>query len=290
MNYSKWLNDNVGELKDKTILITGSTGALGTETVYGLAFLGASLIFVDRNQEKSNKLKTELKEKFPNLNVSNYVADMSNIESVKNVCNELKEKKVDVIILNAGAYKANSEKLGDYSSIFQINFISPYLFAKNMLQNNPEAKVVVVGSLAHKFAKFNQKDIDYLKNGSGFKIYGNSKRWLMYAIKKLCDKNGYKYSIVHPGISLTNLMTGFPKFVYLLIKYPMRLVFMKPKKACLSIVKGVTDETKGKFWIGPKIFGVWGTPRKTRLKIKDEELELIFNNTEDIYNKNSPIS
>ena len=284
MNYTKWLNDNAGALKDKNILITGSTGALGTETVVALASVGANLIFVDRNKTKSDLLKERIQSEYKDISVLNYIADMQDLESVKRVCDELKNINIDVVILNAGTYKAKPEKIGEYNDVFQINFISPYIFAKNMLQQNPKTKIVVVGSLAHKFTKFNTQDVDCQEMGS-FKIYGNAKRCLMFAIKKLCDNVGAEYSLVHPGVSLTNLMLGFPKFVYFLIKYPMRLVFMKPKRACLSIIKGAGDNTVGKFWIGPKFFGVWGKPKKSKLKMNDSEIDFIYSMAEDVYNK-----
>ena len=59
---------------------------------------------------------------------------------------------------------------------------------------------------------------------------------------------------------------------------------MKPKKAALSILMGVFEKTGYHEWIGPRIFNIWGYPRKSRLKTcPDSESQKIFESAESIY-------
>lgn len=65
MKIENWIDKNCTSLKGKTICITGSTGGLAKKFTEKLAFLGADLIFANRNKEKSEKQKQELIKKYP---------------------------------------------------------------------------------------------------------------------------------------------------------------------------------------------------------------------------------
>ena len=59
---------------------------------------------------------------------------------------------------------------------------------------------------------------------------------------------------------------------------------MKPKRAALSILAGVYERTQAYEWIGPKLFRVWGLPKKEMLHtVKQEELDEILRISEEIY-------
>ena len=104
MKTDKWILKNTSSLSGKTVAISGSTGGLGRELCRYFAMLGASLILVDRNTDKSLGVANELKSEFPELTVSCIKADMSDIESVKLAEKSLSQMNVDFLVLNAGAY------------------------------------------------------------------------------------------------------------------------------------------------------------------------------------------
>ena len=79
----KWLKKNTKRLDGRMVAISGSTGGLGRELCRYLASLGASLVLLDRNSEKSNALAKELREEFEDLSVTHIRADMEDISSVK---------------------------------------------------------------------------------------------------------------------------------------------------------------------------------------------------------------
>ena len=291
MNIKKWLEKNTKDLNGKVIAITGSTGGLGKELCFHLASLGASLILMNRNQDKTNNQINSLIVKFPNIKVDFIQVDMQDFESVKNATEKLKTKNVDILLLNAGAYKIPRVKteLG-YDNIFTINFILPYYMVKELLpslRNKEDSKVVVVGSIAHNYSKINEQEIDFSQNKKCSRVYGNAKRFLMFSLYELFrNENNVKLSICHPGITYTNITSHYPKLINKIIKYPMKVIFMNPRKASLSIIKGVFDETSYHTWIGPKIFNIWGYPKKKTLKTaKKQESEKIFQLAESI-NKN----
>ena len=64
MKTEKWISKNTTSLTGKTVAISGSTGGLGSALCHHLASLGATLILIDRNIEKSQRLASEIKNKY----------------------------------------------------------------------------------------------------------------------------------------------------------------------------------------------------------------------------------
>ena len=93
-------------------------------------------------------------------------------------------------------------------------------------------------------------------------------------------------SVCHPGITFTNITAHYPKLIFAVIKHPMKVIFMKPKTAALSILKGVFDTTEHSTWIGPRIFDVWGLPNKKMLKTcLPNEINSIASMAEEVFCK-----
>lgn len=286
MNYNKWLNKNSASLKGKIVAISGATGGIGVRLCDMLASLGANLICLDRNADKSNKLIAELKSKHPNLNATHITLDLENFDRVKDVTEQLKSLDIDFLILNAGAYKIPRHKCSmGYDNVFQINFISPYYIARELFPNikNRGGRVVVVSSIAHNYSKIDANDIDFSSRTAASKVYGNAKRFLTFSLYGLFN-NDDTLSIVHPGITFTNITNHYPKLIFMLIKHPMKIIFIKPKKAALNLIYGLFNGTKSNEWIGPRIFNVWGLPRRKKLNTCDtKEANKICELTENIF-------
>lgn len=277
---------DMNNLKNKTVAITGSTGGIGKPLCEKLLALGADLILMDRNRDKSLALKEELLKQFKNAKISHITADLSSIKSVIKATEELKKQDFDVFIHNAGAYSIPRFKSDSgYDNVFTINFISPYYIIREILPHI-EAKggrVVVTGSIAHRYSKTDENDIDFSLKKASSLVYGNAKRYLMFSLFELFKNKQELLSVVHPGITFTGITDHYPKLIFALIKHPMKVIFMKPKKACLSTVRGVFEHTPYHTWFGPRLFDVWGKPKLGKLKIESEESEKIGKTAEEIY-------
>lgn len=287
MKFEKWLKQNTSSLQGKTIAISGSTGGLGEQVCNFVAKLGGDLILLNRNKEKTEAQMSILIDKY-GIKVKMIKVDMVDICSVKEMCEELKKEKVDFLILNAGAYSLPRKKASTgYDQVFQINFISPYFIVKQMLPSLKEskAKLVVVGSIAHKYSKINEKDIDFSNVKAPRKVYGNAKRFLMFSLFELFkNQKDATLSICHPGITPTNITSHYSKFIQAIVKYPMKMVFSSPKKASLNVVKGIFENCPGYSWIGPRVCDIWGRPKLKPLKTcKEVESKKIFEMSEKIY-------
>ena len=280
---------NNQNLIGKTIAITGATGVIGKELCQTFANLNANLILLNRNVELSEQLKQELLQKNPNIKIDIFKTDLENLNEVINTCNKLKNYNIDFLILNAGAYKITRKTtdLG-FDNIFQINFISQYYLVKKLIPNlsKSNGKVITVGSIAHKYSKINIADVDFSKCKTDSKTYGNAKRFLMFSLFELLKQHNISYAVAHPGITLTNITRNYPKIIKAIIKYPMKILFLKPEAACKSISQALFKNCKYGYWIGPKIFNIWGKPAESKIKtFTKTESEQIYDIAEKIYTK-----
>ncbi len=280
----RYTEKNFPSLEGKIIALSGSTGGLGRQLCRLILSRGGRLILIDRNPQKQSKLMDELAGEYPNGAIYPLAADMEDILSVKVLCERLKEQKPDVIIHNAGAYDIPRHICSTgYDNVFQINFVSPYYITRELAPLG--TKIVVVGSIAHNYSKTDEKDTDFRTRRASSLVYGNAKRYSMFAHLELAKGEGCSLAVTHPGITMTGITDHYPKWLYAIIKHPMKLIFMSNRKAALSIMQGIYNNTDNYTWIGPKIFNVWGYPSKKKLTTcKPQEISYIFTKAEEIYN------
>ena len=281
-NLIKTIKKQKIKLDGKTVAISGSTGGLGREICFYLASMGASLIMLDRSRERAEALQKDLRNRFPALSARHVKLDLEDVENVKAVAQMLEDEGIDYLILNAGAYAIPRHKCSSgYDNVFTINFVSPYYLARTLLPTVRErgGKIVAVGSIAHRYSKIDENDIDFSTRERASLVYGNAKRHLMFSLFAFDG-----VSVTHPGITQTNITAHYPKLIYAIIKYPMKVIFMRPRKACLSTLCGLFAECEENEWIGPRIFDIWGLPKRSKLcSCSESEIALIRKRAEKIY-------
>lgn len=137
-------------LKDKIVVITGSTGGIGREIIKGLDIEGATLILVSKTEsELQNQLKT-----LNNKNSIYYAADLSSQEDTTKVAREIAKKyeKIDILINAAGIgiYKPLEElSLEEWNRSLNINLNASFIMIKELigsLNNSTESIVLSLGS------------------------------------------------------------------------------------------------------------------------------------------------
>jgi len=262
-------------LNGKTVAITGATGDIGRAWCHLLAKQGASLWLFDRDAQKSAQLQAELKAAFPDLILRRTSLDLTDRRSVDAACAALCATPPAMLIHNAGAFgiPRNVCDTG-LDAVFQVNFAAPYDITRRVvpaMMAQGEARVVVVGSLAHRFCKTNSADREGKRWGT-MRAYGNAKRHLMFAHYELAAREGFELAVVHPGISPTTLFRHFPRWLQKLIRLPMKWLFISPAKAARVVAEGCRTTTPYHTWIGPRVCGIWGKPclRKLSRRFYDE--------------------
>ncbi|QCE33691.1 NAD-dependent epimerase/dehydratase family protein [Acetobacteraceae bacterium] len=86
----------------KSILVTGAGGSIGSEICRQLGFLNPSeIILVDNNEYFLWKIRIELSEKFPSLKITPYLADVTSLTRMEKIFSQTNPK----IIFHAAALK-----------------------------------------------------------------------------------------------------------------------------------------------------------------------------------------
>ncbi len=285
MTTATWINNHAPLLTGKTVAVSGATGGLGNALCAHLASRNAHLILCDRNADKSRALGKRLRAAYPTLTIDYIPLDLTSMPSVIAAATALEQIGIDALILNAGIYAVPRVPADSgYHNVFQVNFVAPYVLARRLLPHLRArgGRVVAVGSIAHTYSVSDPADVDFSARRAASKVYGNAKRYLMAALTAEADAGGI--AITHPGITLTNITAHYPAWLFALIKHPMKVLFMSPRRASLSIMHGIFTDCKRNEWIGPRWWGIWGLPKKRRLRtISADEIARIRTLAQEIY-------
>lgn len=198
------------DLKGKTAVISGATSGIGFETARLFAEKGASLICLNRNPAKSEKLEKELREKF-NCSVKSIITDFNRLDQVKQCAKELLSCKtpIDIIIHNTGVF--NTKKLyscDHIEMVFQVNHLGAFLLnfiLKEKLKKENRARIIYVNSEGHRFALagVHLNDLDWKKHlYTGLKSYGASKTAQLLTMQRFSEYfagSSVTINAMHPG-------------------------------------------------------------------------------------------
>lgn len=137
-------------------LITGASSGIGKDMAFEFAGRGYDLILVARSIDRLKEVKNEIIKKYGKCNVEIMKCDVSDIESVKNLYNDIQKEfgNIDVLVNNAGFgdcgkfYETDLEK--DISMI-NTNILGLHVLTKLFLRDMVKANsgyILNVASIA----------------------------------------------------------------------------------------------------------------------------------------------
>ena len=124
-------NNAKRELSGKTALITGASKGLGKAMALSLAEAGATIALVSRDAEKLGEVKREIEQAGGNAEV--FTADVSDEQSVNRLQSELSDKKVQILINNAGINirkQLHEFSLEEWQRVMNTNLTSVFLLSR----------------------------------------------------------------------------------------------------------------------------------------------------------------
>ena len=202
--------------KDKNILITGASGAIGNDLVKKFVSLGGNVCGSGTKTEKLD----EIKKKYPTIKVKKFdMAEHSSIEKfVENVVLEL--GGLDILINNAGINKDNLSlrmKDEEWKKVLDINLTSTFLLSKYAIKKmlkNKFGRVVNITSVVAHTGNLGQSNYSASKAG----IIGMSKSLAIEYAKKNITIN-----CVSPGFIVSDMTMNIAEKVklYLTSRIPM---------------------------------------------------------------------
>ncbi len=231
-------------MSGKICLVTGGNSGIGKEAAVGLARLGATVAIVSRDKTKGEAAVSEIRSKSQNKNVNLLVADLSSMDSVRQLARAFLEKysRLDVLINNAGTYLPKRVATADgYEAVFATNHLSHFLLTNLLLDRlkaSAPSRIINVTSDAHRGAEIDFEDLMQEKKYSAFKAYHQSKLaniLFTYQLAKLLQGTGVTVNCLHPGV----VRTGFGKDMGGLFSMGVKLAgpfMMRPEKAAQALV------------------------------------------------------
>lgn len=227
-------------MKDKIVLLTGSTSGIGKAAAFGLASMGATLILPVRNLGKGEKTKSEINAKYPNASIHLFECDLASLQSVKSFAETVKKQfpALHVLINNAGVWK-NSFTLSndDIELTFAVNYLAHFyltLLLVDILKTSAPARIINVASDLHQ-GNIHFEDIEFRKNYNGINAYKQSKLANILFTRILAQKLKNYNIIVNalmPGFIATNIFNDLPFVVRWLIPF----VAKSPEKGAETVL------------------------------------------------------
>ncbi len=207
-------------MKNKTILITGSTDGIGRETAMELAQMGHKVLIHGRDRQKTEKVMDEIKRKSGNDDLSFYVSDFADLESIVKMADEIRKDQdhLDVLINNAGVFPSQHIITKDGNELtFQVNYLAHFLLTHlllDLIKNSAPARIIHVASTAHYSADASYfNDLKGDRSYSSYSAYSFSKLANILFSNELAERlkgTGVTSNSLHPGTIHTKLLqAGF---------------------------------------------------------------------------------
>ncbi len=274
-------------MSQKIALITGANSGMGKATATAFAKMGMEVIMLCRSKERGEVAFREVVEQSQG-NVSLMLCDLADMADIKRFCNEFKNKysQLDILVCNAGVITLDRRETKDGLELqFGVNHIGHFLLTVSLLpliQSAENARIVVVGSGAHKIGNIDFNNIPLIKGYSVFSAYGRAKLCNLLFTKELARRLGDTATVncVHPGAVATNMGvdrdTGLGKTIMKLLK-PF---FRTPEEGAATAIAVATSEDlsgiSGEYFYNGKI-------HKSSKRSHDKELaERLWKVSEEI--------
>jgi len=254
------LNDQQ-RIDGKVCLVTGANSGLGKSIATQLAKRGGHVIMACRSGIP--EAGEDVKRLSGSHKVEMIKVDLSDLDSVSQLCDTLRDRKVsiDIAVMNAGLMPLNSRPSAQgYELMFAVHFLANRLMLHRWVQDNvikPSAsksatpRVIFVSSEAHQssdpinFSKLGE----YVEYGikDGLRHYGTSKLHLSTFSNELSrrlnpdwkDNSGQVEIAVHslcPGPIASNIARESPGFLKPILNPIMSLFFNSPDKAAAPVM------------------------------------------------------
>ncbi|NDH48324.1 MAG: SDR family NAD(P)-dependent oxidoreductase [Acidimicrobiia bacterium] len=146
-----WETFGENSLSDRVIVVTGATSGLGLATVRRLRSLGASLVLVGRDRDRTERTRRSLLDELPHgASVDVVVADMAEPSQVRAASSEIaRMSRLDALIHNAGSLSkqrlVNSQGL---ESTLAAQVVGPFIMTTELLSllERSQGRVITVSS------------------------------------------------------------------------------------------------------------------------------------------------
>jgi len=269
----------------RTVVISGANAGLGFQTASKLAQMGAHVVLACRNAEKARNARSDLLAQIPHAHATILPLDVSEPASIRDFGRRFADEigRLDVLIHNAGviALPLTRNSVGHELQLVT-NYLGPFELTGALLplfRSDGPARIVNVGSLAHRFARLDLDDLNWEKTPyNKWKSYARSKlamvTFTMELNRRLQQRGGNLVAIgAHPGFAATDigrhssLLTPRNPIGRWFNRKMEKLFVPTAAQAAMPIVHAAcSEDAKGGDYYGPTGFlEIRGKPGRARI-------------------------
>ena len=209
-------------MSNAVAVVTGANAGLGYQTALELARTGATVVMACRSVERARKAQSDLLAQLPAARTTIIPLDLSEPESIEEFGRQLSDRcgPLDLLINNAGivGVPMSRNRLGHEMQL-ATNYLGAFSLTGTLLplfRKDAEARVVNVGSLAHRLGKLDLDDLNWEKTPyDPWKAYSRSKVAMLSFTMELNRRLGRSGSRIialgaHPGFAATEVAKNSP--------------------------------------------------------------------------------
>ena len=247
-------------MNGKVCLVTGATDGIGKVSARVLAELGAKVIIVGRNPEKSAIVLAELRSISGNKNIDLLMADLAVMQEVRDLAEQVISRydRLDVLLNNAGGYFTKHKITSDgLEMTFALNHMSYFLLTNKLmelLKYSAPARIVNVSSDAHYGVNIEFENLNGEQEYKAWKAYQKSKLANVLFTYELLKKVPADITVncLHPGFVATNFGHNNGGFVSPILKIAKWISAIEPEDGAKTSIflcsSPEVEEVSGKYF------------------------------------------
>jgi NAD(P)-dependent dehydrogenase (short-subunit alcohol dehydrogenase family) len=203
------------DLTGKTIVVTGSSAGLGSETARAMAAAGAEIIMAARDPDKNARIAARIRAEQPDAKLHLVTMDLADMASVRDAAAGIlaAHPQIDALINNAGIMGGPLVITKDGLELhFAINHVGHFLLTGLLvpaLKAAGPSRVVILTSSGHRLDGFDLSDLNFRNREYIYHLaYCQAKRANVLhavALAKRLAPFGITANAVHPGAIRTEV-------------------------------------------------------------------------------------
>lgn len=211
---------DVPDLRGRFAVVTGANSGLGFGLTKRLAAAGAEVVLAIRDRAKGERAIADIRQGVPQAKLAIRQLDLSSLESVAAMAEELtaQGRPIDILVNNAGVMTPpqRQQTRDGFELQFGTNHLGHFALTGRLLgllRAAESPRVVSVSSLAATQGKLGFGDVNAEHGYKPMNSYGIAKlAQLMFAVEldRRSRRGGWRLmsNAAHPGLTKTNLLSG----------------------------------------------------------------------------------
>jgi NAD(P)-dependent dehydrogenase (short-subunit alcohol dehydrogenase family) len=254
MTNSHWTSREIGDLSNRTIVVTGASSGLGERTARELARAGAHVVLAVRDLAKGRRVAAEI-----NGSTEVRELDVANLASIRRFADGW-QGSLDVLVNNAGIMQVPQGKTVDgFDLQIGTNYLGPFALTMLLLPVLTD-RVVVISSSLYRQGHIDLADLNYeTRKYNPLRAYRDSKLASMLFVLELQRRLSSADSAIravaaHPGLAPTNLATHVAGPAGFIQRRITNLLGNDLEHAVLPVLYAASQDIPGGSYVGPDGF------------------------------------